>query len=322
MGKFTYAQHFPDSRLAYRFDGAAASNPLIGDLIERHLEMMQDRLAPSTIISRRYQLNFHLIPTFGNRRIKDLTMQEVWRWIQDLRRTLNTQTIQSILTPLRSVYENAVMENILERNPMDSIKLRATKTYQPDPLSRTEIIKVLNKLTPEWRNYFILAFWTGMRTSELIGLHWSDINLEKQILVVRRAVVYGITKGPKSDAGRRTINLLEPVIKALGRQQRITGHQESVFRNPINNNALYKGMVYRVWKKALADAGVRHRRSYATRETFASLMLSVGENPMWVAQQMGHKDWGLLRTTYAAWLPDVAPEAGQTAKRFAMQFPN
>jgi integrase len=49
------------------------------------------------------------------------------------------------------------------------------------------------------------------------------------------------------------------------------------------------------------------------RHTYASMMLSAGENPAWIARQMGHADWGMIRRTYARWMPDVEPNAGEKA---------
>src|SRR5690606_30536264 len=68
-----------------------------------------------------------------------------------------------------------------------------------------------------------------------------------------------------------------------------------------------------LWTPALKRAKVRYRRPYQTRHTYASMMLSAGEHPMWVAQQMGHSDWGMIRRIYGRWMPDAAPDAGGRA---------
>jgi integrase len=47
---------------------------------------------------------------------------------------------------------------------------------------------------------------------------------------------------------------------------------------------------------------VKYRCPYQTRHTFASMMLSSGKNPMWVASQMGHADWGMIRKVYGRWI--------------------
>ncbi|MNL56650.1 hypothetical protein D3C87_1801600 [compost metagenome] len=50
------------------------------------------------------------------------------------------------------------------------------------------------------------------------------------------------------------------------------------------------------------------------RHTFASMMLSAGEHPMWVAQQMGHKDWAMIIRVYGKWMPSADPRAGSKAE--------
>ncbi len=65
--------------------------------------------------------------------------------------------------------------------------------------------------------------------------------------------------------------------------------------------------------KAVKKAGVRYRRPYQTRHTCASMMLSVGEHPMWVASQMGHSDWTMIARVYGRWMPDADSAAGSRA---------
>ena len=72
---------------------------------------------------------------------------------------------------------------------------------------------------------------------------------------------------------------------------------------PVGSGAVY----------ALRKGGVRYRNPYQTRHTWASMMLSAGEHPMWVASQMGHKDWGMIRRHYGRWIPDADPTAGGRA---------
>lgn len=55
------------------------------------------------------------------------------------------------------------------------------------------------------------------------------------------------------------------------------------------------------------------RYPYQTRHTYASMMLSAGENPMWVAQQMGHSDWAMIRRVYGRWMPDENDLSGGAA---------
>ncbi|WP_041363706.1 tyrosine-type recombinase/integrase [Methylomonas methanica] len=58
-----------------------------------------------------------------------------------------------------------------------------------------------------------------------------------------------------------------------------------------------------VWMPALLKTGQEYRNPCQTRHTFTSSLLSRGDNPMFVAQQMGHKDWGMIRKVYGRWIP-------------------
>lgn len=59
-----------------------------------------------------------------------------------------------------------------------------------------------------------------------------------------------------------------------------------------------------VWKPTLEKLNVPYRYPYHCRHTYASMMLSQGKNPMWVAKQMGHADWGMIRKVYGRWVND------------------
>lgn len=69
-----------------------------------------------------------------------------------------------------------------------------------------------------------------------------------------------------------------------------------------------------LWTWALKKGGVRYRYPYQTRHTYASMMLSADEHPMWVAKQMGHADWTMIARTYGKWMPDVDKLAGTRAE--------
>ena len=90
---------------------------------------------------------------------------------------------------------------------------------------------------------------------------------------------------------------------------------ERVFLNPRTDEPWTGDQPIRrtLWTHALKRAGVRYRRPYQTRHTYASMMLSAGESPLWVAQQMGHSDWTMIARVYGRWIPDADPNAGDKA---------
>ncbi|MFB0936677.1 MAG: tyrosine-type recombinase/integrase, partial [Propionivibrio sp.] len=57
------------------------------------------------------------------------------------------------------------------------------------------------------------------------------------------------------------------------------------------------------------EEAIRYRRPYQTRHTYASMMLSAGENVMYVANQMGHADWSMLVRVYGHWIPSGSAQS-------------
>ncbi|WP_290680235.1 tyrosine-type recombinase/integrase [Halothiobacillus sp. 15-55-196] len=68
-----------------------------------------------------------------------------------------------------------------------------------------------------------------------------------------------------------------------------------------------------LWVPTLKKPGVRYRRPYQTRHTFASMMLSAGENIAWVAKMMGHGGLSMVSRVYGKWVQDTDPQAGSKA---------
>ncbi|WP_423813558.1 hypothetical protein [Pseudomonas viridiflava] len=64
----------------------------------------------------------------------------------------------------------------------------------------------------------------------------------------------------------------------------------------------------------MKKAGIRYRRPYQTRHIYASMMLSAGEHPMWVAKQMGRSDWTMIARVYGRWMPSAEVEAREKAE--------
>jgi integrase len=64
------------------------------------------------------------------------------------------------------------------------------------------------------------------------------------------------------------------------------------------------------WIHVLKKAGVRYRNPYQTRHTYASMLLSAGENQWWVAEQMGHETTEMIMRHYGKWIPDQSKKSG------------
>jgi len=317
-GSFSYADYFPQSNLARRF-GHVKTNITIGELLTDFLEQIKATREHSTYIGYKKVCHARLIPYFGSVAIQDLKPAFIREWIRGL--NITSKTLSNILIPLRAIIEQALNDEYIKANPLDKIviskllcKQTSRSNFKVDPFEKQEIKAILDATHHEQiKNLFQFAFFTGLRTSELIALEWGDVDLTHGVLNVARAVVKKQIKGTKTSAGKRKVMLLPPAIEALEAQMKYTfDNGKRVFHNPRTSQSWETDHQIRrtAWVHTMKRAGVRYRNPYQTRHTYASMMLSSGENIMWVASQMGHVDTEMVMKTYGKWIPNDTSKKG------------
>lgn len=315
-GTFDYAKFFPDSKRATMLSRTPGAAMTIGKALEQWLKGMKGQIQHSTFNDYDLAIQNVWTPEFGTKRLTELTRGDLKEWVAA--QTCGLKRIRNLLLPLRGLYTQAMEDEQITSNPFigwTPRKIEPPKeTDDVDPFTPVEVKAILDASDGQVRNLFEFGFWTGLRTSELIALRWEDIDLVNGTISVRRAKVRKKVKAPKTKAGRRTMPLLEPAFNAIKAQRQHTHLAgQEVFLNPRTSEPWEGDAPIRktAWQPALKLAGVRYRYPYQMRHTFASTLLSAGENPVWVASMMGHKDWTMIVRTYGRWIPSVAPDAGQ-----------
>ena len=319
IGTFKYSNHFSDSKNIAL--GSKISNKTVTQALDEFMQSSRRRLEKSTLRDYHSAVEFHLKPQFGNKRIVDVIATDIKMWIGGL--TISAKRINNILIPLRTVFEDAYADGLIDRNPVSRIRNLSVRTEEPHPFTPNEIELILKELPEQGKNLIQFAVWTGLRTSELIALEWGDIDWNLNIIRVRRATVNKHTKPPKTDSGERDVMLFPPALDALKSQKKFTFLQGiQVFHNPRTNKPWESDGPIRktLWQPALKRAGVVYRNPYQTRHTYASTLLSSGGNPLWVAQQMGHKDWGMIRKRYGRYISQVDISAGSNVMQYWSQL--
>jgi integrase len=314
-GTFDYGKYFPNSKRARMLSRTPGTAVSIERALAQWLAGMKSQIEHTTYRDYELAIDRVWVPKFGTLRLPELTRAALKEWVSE--HTCGLKRIRNLLLPMRGRYAQALEDELITTNPFigwSPKKIEPPKEDDDvDPFSQAEVTAILAACTGQIRNLFQFAFWTGLRTSELIALRWEDVDLHNGMLSVRRAKVRKQIKAPKTKAGRRTVQLLQPAIDALQAQREHTRLRgEEVFMNPRTGAPwLHDGPIRKTaWQPALIRAEVRYRYPYQTRHTFASTLLSAGENPVWVASMMGHKDWAMIIKVYGRWIPSVAPDAG------------
>ncbi|WP_426287475.1 Arm DNA-binding domain-containing protein [Luteibacter sp. E-22] len=314
-GTFDYAKYFPDSPRAKSLAKLPGAAVTVGDALDLWLRGKASELSYTTY--RDYELAIKNVwkPAMGTTRLPDLTRARLKEWVSGT--SCGLKRISNLLLPMRGMYDQALDDGLIAVNPF--VGWTPKKVEPPkeeddvDPFTQAEVAAILGACEGQVRNLFQFAFWTGLRTSELIALRWEDVDLVNGTVTIRRAKVRKRVKAPKTRAGRRLVTLLKPAADALAAQRQYTQLAGAeVFMNPRTGESwLHDGPIRKTaWQPALKRAGVRYRYPYQTRHTFASTLLSAGENPVWVASMMGHKDWAMIIKVYGRWIPSIAPDAG------------
>lgn len=317
-GIFDYAKHFPGSKRARKVIEKPATLDDMATVLQRWLGRKQLELEHSTIIGYTRIVENILTPRIGKIALRDFDRLAVRELVATFGEGVTAKRINNVLGPLRGALDDAVDDGLLAANPLDGFKVRrrakANAAEEVDPFSPAEVRAILAAIDEDQvRNYCQFNFATGLRTSEMIGLCWSDIDWVAGTVKIRRAWIMGKMKAPKTDSGVREVQLVAPALAALKAQRAHTALAgEFVFHDPKSNARWGSDQTLRAgdWPKALRKAGVRYRYPYQMRHTFASQALSAGENVMWVARQMGHRDWTITAKKYARWIPSIVPDAG------------
>ena len=330
-GVFDYAATFPNSQRASQYADSPAQVLSVEKYLDGWLDTRKPTLKSSTYQGYRSIVGGLLIPQFGSAMLSDLKWPAVKAWLAGLGgdKPVSNKRLTNVQSCLRSALQDAVEDEVLAENCMRGRHYR--RQEQPveqgeddevDPFTPDEQAAILAKLSEQTCNYALFALWTGLRPSEQIALNWSDVDFARGVILVRKAITRaakGVAELPKTKSSRRAVKLLAPALQAIKNQKAHTWvgtepHGE-LFRNPGTGERWSSSQaVQKVWATALKRAGVRYRRPYQMRHTYASMMLSAGEHPMWVAQQMGHKDWAMIIRVYGKWMPSADPDAGGKAE--------
>lgn len=306
--------HFPEYKRVQRFRGGFQFT--VKERLEAWLKEKRKGLSASTLRGYETVTHHHLIPALGSKRLSELRTEDVRTFVHTL--AVSNQRINNILIPLRGVTADAYAEGVIERDPLQRVTGFPRNTPEVRPFDHKEVQAILGATEGEIRDTLTVGFFTGLRTSELIGLRWSDVAADFRTLFIRHVRTREESKErPKTAAGRRSVKVAPIARAALQRQAERNRGKLFVFMNPRTGEPwTHDGPLRKTaWAPALSRAGVPYRKPYAMRHTFASMALSAGESPMWVAAQLGHRDTGMVFRVYGKYIPDPDSGDGQKVER-------
>lgn len=311
-GDFDYAAFFPDSPKA----GVSRKNAgLMRTLLQNQLETYERQVKNGQMSKSTYNgyakvINGDRMRRWDNMQASEITPGMLREWIGEMDCT--SKAIRNTLIPLRSVFEDALNDGVIEFNPFERIALakliRQTakaSDYVVRPFTYAERMTILDACRNDERPTFQFWFNTGLRPGELQALEWEHIDWERRVARIVQNQVAGVIKGPKTAAGKREMDLNDEAMQALRDQLPISGARgKRVWLNTVTLLPWTTDAQVRktAWLPLMARAGITYRNPYQIRHTYASTLLTAGANPWYVAQQLGHEDVEMVFRTYGKFI--------------------
>jgi integrase len=334
-GTFRYAKVFPNSKNADYFTAKeieilklnkTPNQVLFKDYVWRWYEMRKGTgdVSGRTLWGDKSHINCYLMPFFGEltfANFNKITFNKFVEWAKQQKyrsKSIENETINKIFTLLKMIVNDAAIEYDwgATYNPFFGFKKRRIDNDPYDkilPFSVSEQKKIISNLPDHWKSYFDVAFKIGLRQEEQIALKSEDIDWDKGLLHIKRAItrdengkpVEGTTKNKHS---RRTIELTPKMLQALMSQVQIYDQYkcEYFFCTTEGKRICPANLRKRVWIPCLKKACIQYRDMRQTRHSYATNSLSCNENRLWIANVMGHRDTSMIEKVYAKYKKDAA----------------
>jgi integrase len=273
---------------------------LFGHFCEIYLnKVAKHRLKYNSWRSYENLIKLYLLPAWKNKSLDSITRQEVRKFL--LEKQATGLVVNNIRVIISAIFAEAVERELVLVNPAHNLgkvfcnKRPKKKTQFLTKEQVTKFISTVQQHRPEYHDFILTAFRTGMRLGELLGLAWDCVNFSTKQITVRRNYSHYHWDVPKSHK-IRYVDMSEGLTQLLRERSQKRDHTvicksegiELVFSDkygePVKDTYFRRGVFYPLLKKA----GLPKIRIHDTRHTYASLLLQAGAPLHYVRDQLGH----------------------------------
>jgi integrase len=287
---------------------------------------METALRHSTRTNYESSFKVHVLPELGGLRLEEITRERMEEFIASLvKKGLAKDTIRLTLAALCVLLNHAAENKVISDNPaakLSKLYKQAKKVHEEiEPLTAEEVrlfLESVLKHSPDYYVLFLCALHTGLRSGELVGLQWGDVDFNGKFLTVRRNVVYSRVTATKTSKARR-VDISDALLSELQELKRRRHEEwlakgsneipEWVFCNREGGKTQIGNLKTRHFHKCLERAGLRRIRFHDLRHTFASLLIQNREPLAYVKEQMGHSSIKMTVDIYGHLVPGANRQA-------------
>ncbi len=306
-------------------------------------EYKEPTVKKGTVGVYRDNFNSYIRSTMGRKRLKDIRPEHIQKIYNDLnKKGYSRNTVELVSVVLSGMYKQAVKNKIIHENPVPLATLpRTEEKKEPRVMTIEEQRIFMEYLRSSYlHDLFELALATGMRSGELRGLQWKDIDFKNKLIYVAGTLVYVsndyLMDTPKTPTSRRDIPMLDNVVTLL-RQRKTRQSEErlklgdkwkskeglenlvftTVTGYPINRDMLKQEMNRVINAIHKDNISFEHITPHTCRHTFATRCIENGMPPQVLKTLLGHSKLSMTMDLYSHVLPNTkAAEIQRIASLF------
>ncbi len=275
--------------------GSFTDAPLMKDFISKFYTVYKQKQVETTVVNRERIDKKHIIPRFGKIRIDKISTADLQEWFNELNKKYARETILKIKSTINPVFEAAVEERIIDRNPLNSrfieIGGRDTISHEALPPEKMKRIRLEAPTLSRKEKLMIgLLSYTGMRFEEVLGIRWDDIN--DDWIKIQRAVIHPkrnqpLIKCTKTKTSTRIIPYF-PELKDLIEEDRTQGFILASDKDPSGETPLSYTESRRIFEKLRTRLDFKEYSAHDFRDTCATEWREKGVPLDIIARLLGH----------------------------------
>lgn len=294
--------------------------PMFGKYLNEYYGTFKQNQQSNTVINRKRVIRNHIEPAFGSKRMDRIRTTDIQKWFNSLAKTYSKETILKIKNVMSPVFDAAVEDEILDRNPMASkrIEIHGKETVHHKAIPKEKMAEIrlgLNGLPERERLMTALLCYTGMRFEEILGIRWEDIDFyQKQQITVRRAVVHPNRnmpeiKCPKTKTSERIIPMSTGLFSAIFHDSYKTGFVLYSGKDKTRETPLSYTEARRCFDHIRKRFDILDYTAHDFRDTCATEWRENGMPLDVVARMLGHSKTETTEKRYVKYRTDIMEKA-------------
>ena len=283
----------------------------VRDFAIKYLEDYASGLSSATFLIREGNLRLYILPVIGNVKVQDLKPFHILTLQKKLLEKTTVVNTRKIMTTLRTILNKAIRWDVISVNPATKVDLPEHEETNMVILNPDQVLKLISSCGIQERCILSLAAFAGLRTGELFGLMWDDINFEKNTITLNRQWTHRRIKDKlKSKKSKAEFPMVKDLIQSLKEWRLLSKCKSWVFPargevHPLDVNYWNKN----TFKKLLVINDLPEVKPHSLRHFFASAIIHSGVSAEDTQELMRHSSYQITMGFYRHLFPGQLEQA-------------